>query len=268
MEACAVTDNGTIRLGHREVFSMAPRIPSFRESNMERDLMKLKKHRRYTPTRPHAMSQAIKWLAIVLLSYSDLRAALLWNWVSEGEGNTFSGTLTTDGDYSMTLPGSGLENFKVLSFDSWFLNGTNLITSGVFEFNDWQTVGSPNLFPGLTITNSINWSRSDQKIDPEIGLTSTQGGHFLQTVPSSTGAGPLLHGALQIVNANHPTLNPSVLRNEISQNSESGGEVFSLGFEASSTVFTPVPEPKVYAGCVAAVIFGYALLRRKRVQLE
>ena len=206
---------------------------------------------------------------LVLLSLSmgvsGLNAALMWNWVSVGEGNTFSGTLTTDGNYSDTLPGTGLATFNVLSFDSWFLNGTNLVTNGPFEHSDWQTVASP-VVNGTNYTSTITWSRSEQKLDPLTGLSSNVGTASIGTFPGETASGTAGHAALYIVNADKPDVDPSLLRNNIIQHSTSNGEVFDLSFVATSTVFTPVPEPKIYAGCAALSLFLVVYFRRTRAK--
>ncbi len=200
------------------------------------------------------------FLLCLTVGVSDVKAALLWNWVSVGEGNTFSGTLTTDGDYSMTTPGSGLVTFTVLSFDSWFLNGTNLVTSGTFATNNWQTVGSPTVNNVITYTNTITWSRSEQKLDPLNGLAYQQSQANIATFPSDN------HAALSIVNADYPNVDPSFLRNSIIQHATAphGGAAFNLGFVATSTVFTPVPEPKFYAGCATLSLILVVYFRRIR----
>ncbi len=214
-------------------------------------------------------------LAIGLLGsgLSELKAAIMWNWVSEGEGNIFSGSLTTDGDYSDTQGGTGNVTFTVLSYDSWFLNGTNLITAGPFEQSDWQTVGAPVFDENgeRSITSSIVWSRDDQKLDPVDGLSALNSpsgivfrGSTL-TQPGFGGAGPLGHAELGIA---IPSLSSGINRNSIKQHPFSGGEEFDLNFIPTSTVFTPVPEPNFVAGITLLGSSLFVLFRRMRSRAD
>ena len=210
---------------------------------------------------------AVLSLSILRFSCYEVQAAIMWNWVSVGEGNTFAGSLTTDGDYGMTLSGSGsdLVTFNVLSFDSWILNGTNLVDiAGPFQNDDWQMDATPTTSSGTTFTNGIKWSRSAQRIDPDEGLISNFSTVSISTTPGQESTTPEGQAVLSIVipdNSDDP-LFPR--RNLIRQNAESGLNVFDWSFAPSSTVFTPVPEPTVSMGCVAIGLTVFVWIRRVR----
>ena len=194
-----------------------------------------------------AIARACLALALIVTGLSDLNAAIMWSWISEGEGKTFAGTLTTDGDYSQTQNGSDLVTFTVLSFDSWFLDGTDLINGSVFALNDWQTDGMPN-----GQISKIAWSPTDQAIDPITGLESSTSSVAVSTFPSDG------HAVLSIVNAQNTNFDPSVLRNQIGQHPGFGNPDFDLGFIATSTVFTPVPVPEP-SFCVGGAMIGMSI---------
>lgn len=212
--------------------------------------------------------RAVLSLTILGFGLDEVKAAILWNWVSVGEGNTFTGSLTTDGDYSMTLSGSepDLVTFNVLSFDSWILNGTNLVDSaGPFQNDDWQMEATPTGSGGTTINNAIKWSRSDQRIDPDDGLNWNQGGVGVLTSPAQGSTTPEWQAALLIANPDDvdgsPMFPPA---NLIRQYPASGLNVFDWSFVPSSTVFTPVPEPEIYVGCTAIGLSVIVCFRRTR----
>ena len=216
----------------------------------------------------HGLVRAFLSLTILGFSLNDGNAAIMWNWVSVGADNTFTGSLTTDGDYSMTLAGSGpdLVTFNVLSFDSWILNGTNLVdNAGPFQNDDWQMNASPMDSGGTTVTNAIKWSRSAQRIDLDEGLISHLGSYGLLTTPGHESTTPEWQAALGIVNPDDadriPALPPA---NSIVQHEGSGLNTFNWSFAPTSTVFTPVPEPKIYVGCAAIGLSVFVWLRRAR----
>lgn len=200
-------------------------------------------------------------LFLAVPSLLNLQAALLWNWESTDGTNVFSGSLTTDGDYSMTTPGAGLSEFTVLSFDSWFLNGTNLVTSGPFTYNDWQ-VGAPP----PQITNVITWSRSEQQLDADLGLTSSGASSSsanILTFPDQGHPGGAGQAVLSIVNAQKPNYNPAFLINHIREHAPNP---FDLTFVTTSTVFTPVPEPEMHVAMAILLTSGVVLWRRAKVR--
>ena len=221
--------------------------------------MKTERKGRFGKYIASAYVRAVLSLALMGMGFSNVRAAIMWNWVSVGEGNTFSGTLTTDGDYAMTLPGAGDVSFTVLSFDSWFLNGTDLVSEGPFAFNDWQMEAAPD-FGGAEQYNVINWSRSDQKIRAGDGIDSLISRGRLYTFPGTESEGPLGSAVLAI---GTPETSFGDTKNQIGQSSNGGGE-FAMGFIPTSTVFTPVPEPRIYVRFAMIGLSVLVCIRRVR----
>ena len=141
---------------------------------------------------------------------------------------------------------------RCFPFDSWFLNGTNLVSDeGPFNSNDWQTGDLPVFTEGgpPLVENTINWSRSLQAIDPMNGLTSSGNEAQIATFPGNTSSEPIFSAFLAIHNPGSGVFGS----NRIQQDDP----FFNLGFTPTSTEFTPVPEPRIY---VSFAMIGLSVL--------
>ena len=176
------------------------------------------------------------WIVFALLigCLTSVRLhAVIWDYSTTDGTNTISGQFETDGVFADTQ-GTEVYEFTIEEWTSWKLNGNEIV---------W--IGQPPTVPD-PLLSSFKWNQRSNRVNPPADSNLVLGaGNNAESA------------AVQLAFLDDPTefVNSSFLF-------ETGEKSFFAIFTPTSTVLTPVPEPKEYALIFLLLLGGIVIVRQ------
>ena len=178
--------------------------------------------------------------ALVIGCLTSVRLhAVIWDYSTTDGNNTISGQFETDGVFADTQ-GTGTHQFTISKWTSWKLNDVDI------DYHE-----NPPTSPA-TGDDSFEWIQSTESSPGRINPS-----------PDSNQILSAVYSPLNIVALSFPgNISPNHLSRVRSFVEDPPAFTTSVDFTPTSTMLTPVPEPKEYALIFLLLLGGFVIVRQ------